>query len=58
MASRDQKKAEEAIDELEKDTGRRALFLELDLASLKSVKHAAEEFSSKETQLNVLFNNG
>ncbi|KAI5114641.1 hypothetical protein M0805_001569, partial [Coniferiporia weirii] len=35
-----------------------ALFLELDLASLKSVKRAAAEFQSKESQLHILFNNG
>ncbi|KZV90806.1 NAD(P)-binding protein [Exidia glandulosa HHB12029] len=39
-------------------TGHRASFLELDLASLASVKRAANEFISKESQLHVLFNNG
>uniref|UniRef100_A0A0W0FEW7 Uncharacterized protein n=1 Tax=Moniliophthora roreri TaxID=221103 RepID=A0A0W0FEW7_MONRR len=38
-------------------TGRCAIFLELDLASFKSIKKAAEEFLSKETRLHVLFNN-
>ncbi|EJD50538.1 NAD(P)-binding protein [Auricularia subglabra TFB-10046 SS5] len=57
MASRDSTKAEEAIGKLEKETGRRAVFLELDLADLRSVKRAAEEFLKQETQLNVLFNN-
>jgi retinol dehydrogenase-12 len=38
--------------------GKEALFLNLDLGSLKSVKGAAEEFLSKEKELHVLFNNG
>ncbi|KAH8115062.1 NAD-binding protein [Phellopilus nigrolimitatus] len=58
MASRSQPKAEAAIAELKAQTGREALFLELDLASLKGIKKAAEEFQSKETQLHILFNNG
>ncbi|EJD50504.1 NAD(P)-binding protein [Auricularia subglabra TFB-10046 SS5] len=58
MASRDCEKAEEAIDELQKLSGRRAIFLELNLANLRSVKRAAEEFASRESRLNVLFNNG
>ncbi|KAH8115056.1 NAD-binding protein [Phellopilus nigrolimitatus] len=58
MAARSQPKAEAAIAELKTKTGREALFLELDLASLKSIKKAAEEFQSKESQLHILFNNG
>ena len=46
MASRSRSKAQDAIDELEAETGRRAIFLELDLASLASIKRAAEEFLS------------
>ncbi|KAH7094063.1 NAD(P)-binding protein [Auriculariales sp. MPI-PUGE-AT-0066] len=52
------KRAEEAIAFLEKETGRRAIFLELDLASLASVKNAVDEFTSKEEHLNVLYNSG
>ena len=33
------------------------LFLELDLASLKSVRTAAAEFLSQEKELHILFNN-
>lgn len=44
MASRDRKKAEAAIEELKKTTGREALFLELNLANLASVRKAAETF--------------
>ncbi|EJD04777.1 NAD-binding protein [Fomitiporia mediterranea MF3/22] len=58
FAGRNKAKAEAVISELSKDTRKEAIFLELDLASLKSVKKAAEEYMSKETQLHVLFNNG
>ena len=44
MASRNKQKAEQAIADLKADTGKGALFLELDLASLQSVKRAAEVF--------------
>ncbi|EIN08964.1 NAD(P)-binding protein [Punctularia strigosozonata HHB-11173 SS5] len=57
LAARSKSKAEEAINDLEKDTGKRAIFLELDLANLASVKAAAEQYKSSETQLHVLFNN-
>lgn len=58
MASRNAQKAKAAIEELEKDTGKEALFLELNLASLDSVRKAAQEFLSKEQELHTLFNNG
>ncbi|OCH86008.1 NAD(P)-binding protein [Obba rivulosa] len=57
MACRDEVKAELANRELKEQTGREAIFLELDLASLASVKKAAQEFLSKERELHVLFNN-
>jgi retinol dehydrogenase-12 len=44
MASRSKSKAEAAIAELKQDTGKEAIFLELDLSSLQSVRKAAEEF--------------
>ncbi|KAF9013531.1 hypothetical protein BDQ17DRAFT_1387052 [Cyathus striatus] len=46
-----------AIEELHAETGKHAIFLKLDLADLKSVKAATEEFTSKETELHILFNN-
>ncbi|TDL27094.1 NAD-binding protein [Rickenella mellea] len=58
MASRSKEKAEEAIADLKEDTGKDAIFLQLDLASLDAVKKATEEFASKETKLHILFNNG
>jgi retinol dehydrogenase-12 len=57
IAARSRPKAEEAIKDLKTQTGKEALFLKLDLADLKSVKKAAEDFLSKEERLNVLFNN-
>ncbi|KAI5115554.1 hypothetical protein M0805_001883 [Coniferiporia weirii] len=58
IAARSRSKAEATIAELKEKTGKEALFLELDLASLKSVKKAAGEYRSKESQLHILFNNG
>ncbi|KDR76849.1 hypothetical protein GALMADRAFT_96456 [Galerina marginata CBS 339.88] len=56
MASRSAEKAKGAISEVEKATGKTPDFLKLDLADLESVKSAAEEFNSKETRLDVLYN--
>ena len=42
---------------LKNETGREAIFLEVDLANLASVKKAAIEFLSSESQLHILFNN-
>ncbi|KAK7043922.1 short-chain alcohol dehydrogenase [Paramarasmius palmivorus] len=57
LAARGKKHAEEVIAELEKDTGKRAIFLELDLANLKAIRKAADEFLGKERELHILFNN-
>jgi retinol dehydrogenase-12 len=45
VAARNQEKATQAIEELKTETDKEAIWLPLDLASLKSVKAAAEEFS-------------
>jgi len=58
MASRSQAKAEAAIADLEGETGKKAIFLELDLADLASVKRSAETFQSQEKELHILFNSG
>ncbi|KAL5501740.1 RDH1_4 [Sanghuangporus vaninii] len=58
MASRHKEKSGAAITELEKETGNEALFLELDLADLSSVRRAVEQFRSQETALHLLFDNG
>ncbi|TFK40535.1 hypothetical protein BDQ12DRAFT_647563 [Crucibulum laeve] len=57
IACRDSKKAEDAIEELHLKTGKKAIFLRMDLSDLKSVKAAAKEFMSKEKELHILFNN-
>ncbi|OAX35985.1 NAD(P)-binding protein [Rhizopogon vinicolor AM-OR11-026] len=57
IACRDKAKGEAAIRELKNSTGKEAILLQLNLANLKSIKAAAEEFLSKEPLLNVLFNN-
>jgi retinol dehydrogenase-12 len=58
LASRNVDKGHAAIDELKKETGKEAQFLEIDLCSLKSIRNAAEEFGKKERELHALFNNG
>ncbi|EIW52321.1 NAD-P-binding protein [Trametes versicolor FP-101664 SS1] len=57
MASRSKDKAEKAIAALKEATGKEALFHELDLSSLASVKKSAEEFLTKEHELHILYNN-
>ncbi|KAJ7281478.1 hypothetical protein C8J57DRAFT_1297756 [Mycena rebaudengoi] len=58
MASRSPEKAQKAISELKEKTGKDAIFLQLDLGDLKSIKASAAEFLEKETALHILFNNG
>ncbi|KII89293.1 hypothetical protein PLICRDRAFT_109044 [Plicaturopsis crispa FD-325 SS-3] len=58
IAARSEKKARGAIEEMKSATGEDSIhFLKLDLADLGSVKAAAEDFLSKETRLDVLYNN-
>ncbi|KAJ3899837.1 NAD-P-binding protein [Lentinula edodes] len=59
MAARSSEKAAMAIARLKVETGgKEAIFLELDLSNLSSVRNAAKEFKQKESALHVLFNNG
>jgi NAD(P)-dependent dehydrogenase (short-subunit alcohol dehydrogenase family) len=44
FAARSQERAEKAIKDLKTETGKEGIWLKLDLADLKSVKTAAEEF--------------
>lgn len=44
LAARSQGKAQEAIAELEQETGQRAIFVQLDLSDLDSVSRAAAAF--------------
>ncbi|KZV96236.1 NAD(P)-binding protein [Exidia glandulosa HHB12029] len=57
MAARSRAKSEDAIAKLKTETGHEALFLELDLASLSSVKRSAEELLQKEKEIHVLYDN-
>jgi NAD(P)-dependent dehydrogenase (short-subunit alcohol dehydrogenase family) len=45
VAARSPEKAESAIKSLKDITGKDAIFLQLDLANLKAIKAAAEEFN-------------
>lgn len=44
LGCRSEEKARSAIAKLKEETGREALFLKLDLADLKAIKAATEEF--------------
>ncbi|KAJ7186568.1 NAD(P)-binding protein [Mycena filopes] len=57
LACRSIVKGEAAIAALEAETGKRAILLPVDLASLDSIKTAAAEFQRQESVLHVLFNN-
>ncbi|VDC03826.1 unnamed protein product [Peniophora sp. CBMAI 1063] len=56
LAARNQAKATAAIEELERETSKTAVFLKLDLSDLTSIRAAADEFMNKEPLLHVLFN--
>ncbi|KAJ7259539.1 NAD-P-binding protein [Mycena haematopus] len=58
IAARSEQKAKDAIKDLVSHTGKQAELLLVDLADLHSIKRAAAEFTQKEAQLHVLFNNG
>ncbi|KAI0088815.1 NAD(P)-binding protein [Irpex rosettiformis] len=57
IAGRSKSKAESAVEELRTSTGKKPVFLELDLANLASIRRSAEEFLGKEQELHILFNN-
>jgi NAD(P)-dependent dehydrogenase (short-subunit alcohol dehydrogenase family) len=58
LAARSVDKAAAAIKRLEGETKKSAVFLQLDLADLPSVRRAAESFLAQEARLDILFNNG
>ncbi|KAJ6620241.1 hypothetical protein B0H10DRAFT_2175766 [Mycena sp. CBHHK59/15] len=58
LAARSEEKAAAAIQKLEEETKKTALFIQLDLADLPSVRKAAETFLAQEQKLDILFNNG
>ena len=53
LAARSESKAQEALDELEKETGKKAIFQNLDLADLDAVKKSAQEFLECVTSLSL-----
>ncbi|EIN09199.1 NAD(P)-binding protein [Punctularia strigosozonata HHB-11173 SS5] len=57
LAARDASKAQQAIADLRAETGKDAIFLELDLANLASVRRSAEAFLKQESALHALFLN-
>lgn len=57
LAARTATKANAAIADLKNETGKEAIFLQLDLADLTAVRKSAEEFLLKESQLHILINN-
>ncbi|KAJ6565478.1 NAD-P-binding protein [Mycena vulgaris] len=58
LAARSPEKAAAAIKRLKQETSKTAIFLQLDLADLPSVRKAAETFLALESRLDILFNNG
>ncbi|KAF9059576.1 NAD(P)-binding protein [Rhodocollybia butyracea] len=57
LSARSRSKAEEAINELKKETGKAALFLGLELSDLNAVKESAERFKSQASALHILICN-
>ncbi|KAI9442851.1 NAD(P)-binding protein [Lactarius psammicola] len=57
LAARSAQKANEAIAELKNETGKEAIFLQLDLSDISAIRRSAQDFLSKESQLHVLVNN-
>jgi NAD(P)-dependent dehydrogenase (short-subunit alcohol dehydrogenase family) len=58
IACRDQQRGSAAVDEIRKASGNKNVeMLQMDLASLKSVRAAANQFKSNYSQLHVLVNN-
>ncbi|KAJ7658813.1 putative short-chain dehydrogenase, partial [Mycena polygramma] len=58
LAARSPEKAAAAMNSLEAETKKSAIFLELDLADLNKVRSTADTFLSQESKLDILFNNG
>ncbi|KAJ7744160.1 NAD(P)-binding protein [Mycena metata] len=58
LAARSEAKGAEAIQKLKGETGKTAIFVQLDLADLNSVRRAATHFLAQESKLDILFNNG
>ncbi|KAH9480641.1 Short-chain dehydrogenase [Psilocybe cubensis] len=57
IAARNEEASRKTIEELKNETDKEAVFLKLDLGDFQSIKAAVTEFQSKESKLDVLFNN-
>ena len=57
IACRDVAKAEEAAKQIRNETGNKVTTLKLDLASLASVRAAAEELKARHSSIHLLINN-
>ena len=57
MLCRDLDKAEDAAEDIRKDTGNVVAVLHLDLSSLESVRKCAEELQYEEDKIDILINN-
>ncbi|KAJ6509687.1 NAD(P)-binding protein [Mycena vulgaris] len=58
LAARSAEKGADAIKKLEAETGKTAIFLQLDLADLAGVRRAATAYLVQESRLDIIFNNG
>ncbi|KAK7081825.1 hypothetical protein SK128_016404 [Halocaridina rubra] len=57
MACRNTKAAEKTADEIRRETGKELLVMELDLASLSSVRNFAKALKTSEKMIHILINN-
>ena len=57
IACRDLSKAKEAAEEIIKETGKKVTTIKLDLASLSSIREAAEELKALHPNIHILINN-
>ena len=57
IACRDLSKAKEAAEEIIKETGNKVSTIKLDLASLNSIREAAEELKALHPNIHILINN-
>ena len=57
LACRDLNKTEEAADEISKQTGNKVTTVKLNLASMKSIRAAAEKLGTRHPQIHILINN-
>lgn len=57
LAARSSDKGHEAIYRLKAETGKEAIFHQLDLSDLRDIKRSTADFLAKEPKLHILINN-